>query len=106
MKTKVQANGNCVVVRLGGKETERSGVGPREVVAMERSGMATRMAHSRVDEQEGPRRPSAWDESAPEDEILLFNAYGKGSGCAKQVHVLIRGDPDHAARRSGSQQTA
>ena len=71
------------------------------------------MAKSRVDlpailrialqagEQEGPRRPSAWGELAQDSKALSFNAYGKGSGCARKVHVLIRGDPD-TARRSGN----
>ncbi len=52
--------------------------------------MATQMANPRADEQEGPIRPSAWGESAPEDEAHSFSAYGKGHGCAEKVHALIR----------------
>jgi hypothetical protein len=46
-----------------------------------------------------------WGELAQDSKALLFSAYGKGSGCARKVHALIRGDPD-TARRLGSQQKA
>ncbi|MEX2606078.1 MAG: hypothetical protein WD708_01935 [Kiritimatiellia bacterium] len=42
--------------------------------------------------------PGYWRDMQ-EDEALSFNAYGKGSGCARKVHALIRGDPDTRLRR-------